>query len=148
MVPDLDESGNLPPGVHDADWSELQSRFGTTPHRSGLLSGLREAALALKAAGCRRLYIDGSFISAKAVPEDFDACWEAFGVNAKLLDRILLTFDHGRLAQKIKYGGELFPASAVAETTAPWRTFLDFFQQDKCTGKPKGIIAIDLGRMT
>ena len=147
MVPDFDVSGNLPPGVHDADWDELQARFGTTPHRRGLLRGLREAALALKAAGCRRLYIDGSFISEKAEPGDFDACWEVFGVNAKLLDSVLLTFNHGRLAQKVKYGGELFPANSRADTTAPWRTFLEFFQEDKNTGTRKGIIAIDLGRM-
>jgi hypothetical protein len=40
-------------------------------------------------------------------------------------------------------GGELFPAASVA---GPGGTaFLDFFQRDKTTGDPKGIIAIDLG---
>ena len=147
MLPDFDSSGNLPHGVHDAAWDEFHARFGTTPQRRGLLHGLREAALELKAAGCRTLYVDGSLITEKAEPGDFDACWEAVGVNAKLLDPVLLTFDHGRLAQKVKYGGELFPASSRAEATPSWRTFLEFFQADKHTGERKGIVAIDLGQM-
>ena len=39
--------------------------------------------------------------------------------------------------------GELFPASIIAGTDG--LSFLEFFQTDKDTGRPKGIIAIDLG---
>ena len=45
--------------------------------------------------------------------------------------------------QKAKYMGELFPASTIAATGG--LSFLEFFQTDKDTGRPKGIIAIDLG---
>ena len=44
-------------------------------------------------------------------------------------------------AQKRKYHGELFISSLPADSGL---TFLDFFQRDKATGNPKGIIAIDL----
>ncbi len=30
MIPDFDENGNLPPGVHFCDWSEFKERFGYT----------------------------------------------------------------------------------------------------------------------
>ena len=46
-------------------------------------------------------------------------------------------------AQKRKYGGELFPADWPAD--AHGTSFLHFFQRDRVTGRPKGIIAIDLG---
>ena len=42
---------------------------------------------------------------------DFDACWEEVGVAPELLDPVLLQFDAGRVAQKARYLGELFPAS-------------------------------------
>ena len=93
------------------------------------------------------MYIDGSFVTAKEKPNDFDACWEPTGVDPNLLDPVLLDFNNRRLAQKLKYGGELFPATSKAEATPPYRTFLDFFQRDKATGKPKGIIALDLRRL-
>jgi hypothetical protein len=141
MIPPFEASGNLPPGVHTATWPELASYFGTTPHRRALLAGLRAAVEALRAAGCRRVYIDGSFVTAKRRPNDFDGCWDMEGVDPDQLDPVLLTFDRGRAAQKAKYRGELFPAQFMEGASGT--TFLDFFQLDK-EGSPKGIVALDL----
>ena len=88
------------------------------------------------------MFIDGSFVSAKAVPGDYDACWDEAGVDPTQLDPILLTFDLGRAAQKAKYLGELFPSSARADRRGS--TFLDFFQINKDTGLQKGVVALDL----
>ena len=148
MIPDHDAFGNLPPGIHQADWSELEARFGGTPHRRQLLAGLRRAAENLKAARCRWLYVDGSFVTTKVDPSDFDGCWDPVNVDGALLDPVLLTFDPGRLIQKVKYGGELFPSSVRAKMTPPWRTFVEFFQEDSRTGARKGIIEVDLERLT
>jgi len=93
------------------------------------------------------VYLDGSFITAKESPGDFDGCWDLNGVNPAQLDPVLLRFDPGRMAQKIKYGGELFPAAWIADQNS-MLTFIDFFQIDKETGEAKGIIAIDLERLT
>jgi len=54
-----------------------------------------------------------------------------------------MTFAQRRAAQKRKYGGELFPADWPAD--AHGTSFLHFFQRDRTNGRPKGIIAIDLG---
>ena len=97
----------------------------------------------LKGAGCRTVYINGSFVTSKDLPNHYDACWEETGVDPAALDSVLLTFDPGRATQKAKYMGELFPASIIA--AAGGLSFLEFFQIDKDTGRPKGIIAIDLG---
>jgi hypothetical protein len=143
-IPDLDpSSGNLPPGVHEATWGEVLAAFGWNAERQLLLDGLLRALRALKAAGCKRAYLDGSFATAKDVPGDFDACWEVQGVDPNALDPELLDFNNRRAGQKAKYGGELFLADDRA--TPAGTVFLDFFQRDKATGDAKGILAIDLG---
>lgn len=145
MIPPLTPDGLLPPGVHDTSWTELEDSFGTTPWRRRLIAGCRRAARSLAAAGCQTLYLDGSFVTAKEDPGDFDGCWDERGVNPYLLDPVLLRFDNGRAAQKAKYLGELFPATAAAETAPSFTLFIDFFQRDK-DGRPKGILSIDLAR--
>lgn len=49
-------------------------RCGYTPHRLILLAGPKAALDLLRAAGCRRVYVDGSFVSSEEAPGDFDAC--------------------------------------------------------------------------
>ena len=97
----------------------------------------------LRRAGCRTVYIDGSFVKCKEIPNDFDACWEEVGVEPELLDPVLLRFDAGRAEQKARYPGELFPASIGA--TVDVTSFLEFFQTERETGRTKGIVAVDLG---
>lgn len=145
MIPAFNPDKNLPPGVHWAKWQEFVERFGTTPHRQRLLRGLKSAIDSLSKAGCLVVYIDGSFVTEKENPNDYDGCWEITGVDPYLLDPILLNFNNGQAAQKIKYLGELFPAQTLEGMTG--KTFLEFFQVDKNTGNQKGIVAIDLGRI-
>lgn len=106
------------------------------------MDGLRSALESLKVAGCRTAYVDGSFVTGKETPNDFDACWEEEGVDPDLLDPVLLIFDPGRATQKAKFLGELFPASFISGEEG--LSFLDFFQTDRNTGERKGIVAIDL----
>jgi len=145
MIPPFGADGILPPGMYWATWQELVRRFGKSAYRRTLLAGLKAALDALRTAGCQTVYIDGSFVTAKRVPNDFDACWDIDGVDPALLDPILLTFDNGRAAQKAKYLGELFPAHFSEGGSGT--TFLEFFQIDKESGNPKGIIALDLRRL-
>ena len=143
MIPELDSGGLLPPGIHWADWDEFEERFGHNPWRQALMLGLRSALASLTRAGCRTAYVDGSFVTDKELPNDFDACWEEEGVDPDLLDPVLLTFDPGRTTQKAKFLGELFPASFISGEDG--LSFLEFFQTDRNTGERKGIIALDLG---
>ena len=143
MIPEFDADGLLPAGVHWANWDELIYRLGTNPWRQHVMTGLRAALENLKDAGCQTVYLNGSFATSKDLPNDYDACWEEAGVDPSTLAPVLLTFDPGRAIQKAKYMGELFPASIIAGTDG--LSFLEFFQTDKDTGRPKGIIAIDLG---
>jgi hypothetical protein len=142
VIPEFDPvTGNLPAGEHWATWQELTDRYGHTSWRRHLLGGLLDALRLLRIAGCARVWIDGSFVTAKAEPADFDACWDAQGVDFDRVDERLLTFDPGRATQKAAFFGELFIASAAAEPQGT--LFLDFFQTDR-DGRRKGIIVIDL----
>ena len=141
MIPSLQENGNLPSGIHWAELEEFETRFGTNPHRRKLLKGLKAAITSLRKTGCRTIYIDGSLVTAKELPNDFDGCWSIEGVNAELLDPVFLDFSDGRAGQKAKYQGELFPAEWIEGGSG--KTWLDFFQQAR-NGKPKGIVGIRL----
>lgn len=129
-------------GIYEATWDELAARYGTTDQRQRLLDRLKRALDSLRSTGCRRAYIDGSFVTANDDPGDFDACWEARNVDPLLLDPALMDFADRRRAQKSTLGGELFPADLPAAAVGV--PFLDYFQLDKNTGATKGIVAIDL----
>ena len=109
MIPSFDENGLLPPGIHWASWDEFLARFGTSSWRLRLAAGVRAAIENLKGAGCGTVFVDGSFVTNKEVPNDFDACWEEAGVDPTVLDPVLLAFDPGRITQKTKYLGGSIP---------------------------------------
>ncbi|MGH9833176.1 MAG: DUF6932 family protein [Blastocatellia bacterium] len=140
MIPPFRRNGTLPPGVHWTTWEEFADRFGGNQHRQDLLAGLKAALENLQQAGCQDVYIDGSFVTAKAEPQDFDGCWSKVGVDPDKLDPVLLDFSQDRAAQKAKYGGELFIAQAPANEQ---HVFLGFFQRDR-RNQRKGIIGIKL----
>ena len=142
MISDFDKAGNLPAGIHEATWDEFTAHFASTGHRRALAAGLKRALDSLRDAGCERVYVDGSFVTSKDVPGDFDGCWEARRVDPGRLDQVLLDFADARRAQKAKYRGELFPAEAAADPAGT--RFLEYFQQDKDTGASKGIVALDM----
>lgn len=92
-------------------------------------------------AGCRRLWINGSFVTDKEEPGDLDAIWDQNGVDFDLLDDIFFEFSDGRRAQKLRFGGEFLPN--VVESGSGL-AFVDFFQNDRDGGR-KGIVVIELG---
>jgi hypothetical protein len=49
MLPEFTDEGELPPGVHIADWQDLQSRFCGSSRRRHWLSGRLRAILELVA---------------------------------------------------------------------------------------------------
>jgi hypothetical protein len=142
LIPEFIAGGLLPQGIHPATLEEVLERFGGNERREQLLTGLVEALRLLRAAGCRRVYINGSFVTSKERPNDIDVCWDIEGVDPDALDPVFFDFDDGRAAQKARFGAEFFPAQVPEGVTG--RTFLEFFQVDRQTGEPKGIIELRL----
>lgn len=142
MLPAFDPlTGRLPDGVYEVEWQEVVERFGWNVRRRRLLDGLAEAVEILAAAGCRRVWLNGSFVTAKDEPGDFDACWDTDGVDLDTLDPVLLDLSNGRSAQKERFGGELFPN--VTETGSGL-VFAEFFRNERDTGR-KGIVVLRIG---
>lgn len=133
----------LVPGIHHVSEKDFLTLFVWNPHRKKLYKGLLLALSLLRQAGCRKVYIDGSFVTKKPYPSDFDGCWDHSGVDFSKLDPVLLEFSDMRRAQKIKFRGEMFPSAIIADRKTN-AIFLDFFQLEKFTGNQKGIIEIDL----
>ena len=139
MIPPFDEYGNLPPGMHHATWEEIVDRFATTAHRRNLLAGLRAALVVLATAGCRRAYLNGSFVTAKPEPIDYDGCWEILGVDSSAIDDTFVGAN-SPAKQKATYGGALYPVDAFVDPA--WEFMLDWFQEDR-DGNRKGLIILD-----
>jgi hypothetical protein len=143
MIPDLTEDGLLPPGVYPASLEEIGERFGrANAVRKGLFGGLTRALHNLSEAGVERVYINGSFVTDKELPNDVDGCWDADGpLDLGRLDAVFLDFSHHRRQMKERYGVDFFPASSVEGESR--QAFLDFFQVDR-DGRSKGVLVVDL----
>lgn len=146
MIPAPNAIGKLPPGRHPATVEEVEAVFAVTPRRRRLFEGLRRALQNLHAAGVRRVFIDGSFVTTKADPNDIDSGWEWIEeVHLDLLDPLLLDFAQARQAMRDKYGVDFFLATWVEAGSG--LTFLDFFQRNR-DDAPKGIVQLALEDMS
>jgi hypothetical protein len=142
---DFLDNGCLPHGIHDMTWIEFYDQFSFSPKRKFLLEGLERAIDTLKQCGCTVVYIDGSFVTGKLEPNDYDACWEGdmeiVVSNLQVIEPVFLDFTNGRKNQKLKYKGEVFPSFIEADKGI---LYLDFFQQIRFSTDKKGIVAIKL----
>lgn len=136
-------NGNLIEGIHIMEFEAFEKVFGTNEHRKKLITGLKLGISHLKACGCKRVFVDGSFVTTKELPGDFDSCWDEDGVDVlKLITdyKTIVDFREERKYQKQLYYGEFFPMSQNGD---PYNTFLEFFQKDRDSNK-KGIVQINL----
>lgn len=144
LIGEFDEDGFLRPGRHVATWEEFETRFGTSRRRRILMGGLRRALDELRRAGCKRVYLNGSFVTTKANPGDYDGAWDIVGVNpVELKSEFWMEKKVDVDIQKTKYKGELYPADMI-ESGSGLR-FLNFFQRRKYTHEAKGIVEMYLG---
>ncbi len=94
-------------------------------------------ARALRTAGCDFFLVDGSFVTNKDLPSDFDACCDFSGINIAKTD---LRLFGSRLEMKAEFYGELYPEQYLADDEY---TFREFFQTDR-DGIPKGVVRLRL----
>jgi hypothetical protein len=140
MIPEFTNTGNLPPGIHMATWTEFQGRFGYNQKRIWLLEGLKMLLNELTKVRCSAVYVDGSFVTNKEIPKDYDLCWKMEGVLIEDLDPVLTNYTlQGKMLIEEKYRGDIRGAEfSVRETGA---SYLDFFQHDR-DGRAKGVVEL------
>jgi len=73
VVPDFDEQGYLPPGLHRATLDEIAERFGREPElRQVEMESLRWLVDLARRAGVLRIVVNGSFVADVYEPNDVD----------------------------------------------------------------------------
>jgi hypothetical protein len=97
-LPAFNEEGDLPPGVHNATLSEILARFGQGSHqRSAVGDRLnRIYELAASTKHLARFVVFGSFVTAKAEPNDLDIVMlmeDSFDLSSLTGEAVLL-FQH------------------------------------------------------
>ena len=144
-------AGELPPGVHKTSLDEISKSFGSTNDRRKLLMvGLIRAAQNFKAGGVGEIYVDGSFTTAKELPNDVDGCWSAIDADPASVDPVFWKFDSpqefeqvNRKQMKDKYHLDFYVAEWPSNSQG--RPFPDYFQTNR-SGEPKGILLVDLSK--
>ncbi|MGH7127726.1 MAG: DUF6932 family protein, partial [Planctomycetaceae bacterium] len=64
MMPDFDENGHLPPGVHRVTLEEIEKHFGTGSEiRKVQMESVRWLVEIAERAGVRRIVFNGSFVT-------------------------------------------------------------------------------------
>ena len=142
MIPDFRDDGYLPEGLHLATEAEITFRFGTsTTRRRRLALRLRRWIELSRCVGAKRLFVDGSFVTAKPEPNDVDAVvWlgndfvdrvSRGDMEALELEMMLLT----------RQPEEIF----AAEDRRDWDDWVEFFSRTReADGRRKGIVEVEL----
>ena len=142
MIPELREDGYLPDGVHLAAFEELALRFGTgSPRRGRLLERIRRWVALARVVDAKRLFVAGSFVTAKHEPEDVDAVVLLPIDFAEQVDRG--GFDALELAETLttRQPEEIF----AAEDERDWYDWVSFFTKTRePDGRTREIIEVKL----
>jgi hypothetical protein len=141
-IPDFRGDGYLPEGLYLAPEAEVIFRFGTaTRRRTRLVLRVRRWLELARRIGVRRLFVDGSFVTAKAEPEDVDAV-------------VLLPLDFQRQVDRGLEPALEFEEMLVtrcpeeifaAEDEQDWEEWIQFFSRTReLDGRRKGLVEIRL----
>lgn len=142
MIPEFNQLGLLPPGVHRATLDEFKGRFVRFDHsdrRYRVFEGLERLLNEVRGSEIvKRVLIAGSFVTAKPEPNDFD-CVLVTAPSGKQHE--LRPFEYRllsrRMARKI-FGGDVL----TAQDGSPGLEKLMAFFQSSREGQPMGIVEI------
>jgi hypothetical protein len=142
MIPDFRDDGYLPAGIHRATEAEVTFRFGSgTPRRRRLVLRLRRWLELSRLTRARRFLVDGSFVTAKEVPNDIDAVVLLAGdFEQQVTDGLdaALELEGMLMARRPE---EIF----AAEDTRDWNDWVEFFGRTReGDGRRKGLVEIKL----
>lgn len=145
-LPSFRDDGWLPAGHHAATWQEIAARFGGQPNsrRADVLASLlrwRDAARAASLIGL--VVLNGSLISRKEVPGDFDLVFSYDAATEALIRtsaeaRALTDY---QACRQLGFLGDVFALPASLGETSPVFSGLDMFDFDQ-QGRLKGVVEV------
>ncbi len=142
MIPDFREDGYLPEGLHLATAAEITLRFGTaTPRRRRLALRLRRWIELSRSVAAKRLFVYGSFVTAKPDPNDIDAVvW----LGDDFVDRVTrgdVAAIELEMMLVTRQPEEIF----AAEDSRDWDDWVEFFSRTReADGRRKGVVEVEL----
>jgi len=144
MIPPFDDTGDLPPGLHAATWTEFRARFCRfvqSDRRLQLCQRLGQLVDDARASGIvTRILVGGSMVRATAEPNDFD-CIIALRAETQYetLRPDQLQIADARIVRD-RYVGDIFIAREGQGTLS---LYIDFFSRNR-DGKIIGMIEVTL----
>jgi hypothetical protein len=142
-LPEFNEFGDLPEGIHPVSLAEVVARFGSgTTQRSAVTARLhRIVELAARTGRLDRLIIFGSYVSDVSEPNDVDVILvmrDDFRSEECPAESAVL-FDHARANDEL--GASVFWVRPDMLLSEPLERFLAFWQT-KRDGRRRGIVEI------
>ena len=140
MIPNLNEYGLLPEGIHKATIEEIEHKFGSgSAKRKELFIGFQELIQLLykHKRSIKSFLLDGSFVTDKESPGDYDCI---------LIVKKDFDFNSPE-AKIIKYAKNLFYAhnfTCMEEDLDLYHGLINLFGHEKYTGRPQGLVEVIL----
>jgi Family of unknown function (DUF6932) len=130
-IPALNAHGFLPEGLFDCTLPELRTRFGAfrgSDQRVRLFARLEELALAMQSSGLfEKLIVDGSFVTAKAVPNDIDIV--AVLKSGHDFERDLPMSEYALVSRMLLRRRFGFDVIIAEPDSVLYRTYIEFFSR-------------------
>lgn len=142
MIPEFRADGYLPEGLHVATEAEVTFRFGSgTSQRQHLALRLRRWIELCRVVQAKRLFVDGSFVTAKTTPNDVDAVvWLPGDFEVKVSENVPEAVELENMLLT-RHPEEIF----AAEDRRDWDEWLEFFIKTReADGRRKGVVEIEL----
>lgn len=141
-IPDFRQDGYLPDGIFLASEAEVTFRFGTSSRqRRRLVIRVRRWIELARKIRAPRLFIDGSFITAKPEPNDVDAVVllpPDFENQVATNSDAAIEFEGMLLTRRPE---EIF----AAEDETDWNEWVEFFSRTReIDGRRKGLVEVEL----
>lgn len=158
-IPDWDESGVLPDGIHRATKEAIEDRFTFNDHRRRLFSDLKQWWDDANENGVApiRQWTNGSFAESKPEPNDVDV---ASFMDHDILDNLTVRAQNflrrwmscGRAQDKYRVDCSFFPCCPPDHKFYPaWKKKRDYYRKlygYTRTAAPKGFLQIDHGDLS
>jgi hypothetical protein len=145
-IPDLNEQGVLPPGVHECTLEEVGARFGRfaeTSQRPDLFARLTAYMGELSKAGvANAIIIDGSFVTAVPHPNDIDlivVLKEGVSQLATQPPHVYNVISKRRVSSRNRF--DIVP---VRDNTSDLDEAIAFFERVRYSEIKKGLLRIEL----
>ena len=146
-IPPLDQNGLLPFGVHDCTLEEIKARFGSfrgSDRRPQLFARLEAFLSEAKAARVVvSVLVDGSFVTARLVPNDIDLILVVAPGHSFAVD--LSPGEYAVLSKRRVYRRHGFDVLVACDESEEYWRYVRFFQQIRFEpGRTKGILRLKL----